>query len=163
MVAFGRKAGIGTASRRVPYGTVGVLVMANFGDADQLRVEGARVRPVAGGRPGAGSCIGVVATDVPLERHQLRRVATRVGLGLARVGGTAHHGSGDLFCAFSTTARHPRRPSGIVNWQVLGDSALDAVFDAVVDATAEAVLDALCTADTTTGVDGHVAPALELR
>ena len=79
-----------------------------------------------------GSCIGVVVTDIPLDARQLERVARRVGLGLGRVGSVAHHGSGDIFCAVSTTNRATATGR---RTRLLADAELDAVFTAVVDAT----------------------------
>ena len=118
MITMGCKAGIGTSSRVLDgLGTVGVLVLANFGGLQQLRVAGVRWgdarRRAAGAGPGdAGSCIGVVTTDIPLDARQLTRVARRVGLGLARLGSVAGHGSGDIFCAFSTTNGGRGSPKG---------------------------------------------------
>ena len=89
--------------------------------------------PPAGRPRPAGSCIVVVATDAPLHAAQLERVARRAGLGLARTGSVAHHGSGEIFLAFSTA-----RGAGTV-----ADGELDPLFAATVDATEEAVLNAL--------------------
>ena len=164
MVCFGRKGGIGTSSRLVAeHGcTLGVLVLANFGSQSELRVDGVPVGralpPVdeARGRP-AGSCIVVVATDAPLDSAQLARVARRAGLGLARTGSTAHHGSGEIFLAFATTGR--RREDRSPQPQV-DDRELDPLFAATVEATEEAVLNALWAAPDTTGRSGRVAYAL---
>ena len=97
--------------------TVGVLVLANFGDGPDLRVDGVPVgqlleRTPAGPRRPAGSCIAVVATDAALDSATLERLARRAGLGLARTGSVAHHGSGEIFLAFSTTARPGGAPHG---------------------------------------------------
>ena len=107
----------------------------------------------------------MVATDAPLSSTQLTRVARRAGLGLARTGSVAHHGSGEIFTAFSTTARVARgAPAGAA----LPDGDLDPLFSATVDATEEAVLNALWAAETTSGRDGRVferlphEPVLEL-
>jgi D-aminopeptidase len=167
MITMELKAGIGTSSRVLPdLGTVGVLVLANFGGLRQLRLAGYPVGVALAAehaRGDAGSCIGVVATDIPLDARQLTRVARRVGLGLARVGSVAGHGSGDIFCAFSTTNRRPRVAEGIGTVQLLGDDSINAVFTATVDATEEAVINALFVADTVTGRDGHVAPGLPVE
>ena len=168
---MGFKAGIGTASRRidlgqVDFGTVGVLLLCNFGSRADLRIGGVHVgpqliEPVAGSSlPPGGSCLGIVCTDIPLDARQLRRVATRVGLGLARCGAVAHHGSGDIFCAVSTTNRLPRRAKGLATVELLGDGSIDAVFGAGIDATEEAVCNALFVADTVVGVNGTVIPGL---
>jgi D-aminopeptidase len=170
MVCFGWKGGIGSSSRVTGGGhTVGVLVLANYGDSADLRIDGvpvgAELRPPSFEREPAGSCIAVVATDAPLGPAQLTRVARRAGLGLARTGSVAHHGSGEIFVAFSTTTRaardEPAQPA-------LPDGELNPLFLATVDATEEAVLNALWAAETTSGRDGRVferlphEPVLEL-
>jgi D-aminopeptidase len=167
MVCFGWKGGIGTASRVAPAvdTTVGVLVLTNFGSARQLRVAGVPAGQLAGDfaerppRP-AGSCIVVVAVGAPLGPHQLERVARRAGLGLARTGSTATHGSGEIFLAFATEGR-PQRTERRARVQVeaVPDTALNQVFEATVDATEEAVLNSLWAAPAVTGRDGHTAPA----
>jgi D-aminopeptidase len=172
MTTMGYKAGIGTASRVIEdLGTVGVLLLCNFGGRRQLRIGGVPIgeelhRDAATAAPTldtGGSCLGVVATDLPLDARQLTRLARRVGLGMARVGSVAHHGSGDIFCAVSTTNRLPRNPRGRVGIELIGDRSLDDAFLAVVDATEEAVCNALFVADTVVGVDGHVAPGLPVN
>jgi D-aminopeptidase len=153
MVAFGLKGGIGSASRRAAGATVGVLVLANFGVRRDLRIDGVPVGrllgevEVARAKP-AGSCIVVVATDAPVGSAQLARIARRAGLGLARTGSTAHHGSGEIFLALSTS-RGAEQPVDV-----------DSLFEATVDATEEAVVNALWAAETTVGRDGRVAQAL---
>jgi D-aminopeptidase len=154
MIAFGYKGGIGTASRRLPSGgAVGVLVLANFGVRPQLRIDGVRVGEILGGgeeESDSGSCIAVVATDVALSGHELGRAAGRAGLGLARTGSVAHHGSGEIFVALSREA--PAQPA---SGEVLND-----VFAAVVEATEEAVLNALWAAPDVEGRSGRVASGL---
>jgi D-aminopeptidase len=154
MIAFGYKGGIGTASRLLPSGgTVGVLVLANFGVRPQLRIDGVRVGEILGGgneESESGSCIAVVATDAPLSGHELGRVARRAGLGLARTGSAAHHGSGEIFVAFSTAT--PAKPTA-------GD-VLNEVFAATVEATEESVLNALWAAPGVQGRAGRVVPGL---
>jgi D-aminopeptidase len=168
MSTMGHKSGIGTSSRVLDgLGTVGVLVLANFGGAANVRIGGVAVgdRLVAGRTTApvlddGGSCIGVVLTDIPLDAKQLERVARRIGLGLARVGSVAHNGSGEIFCAVSTANRRPRTATGITEQSSVRGSAIDDVFLAVVDATEEAVVNALFVADTVTGVGGNVSPGL---
>jgi D-aminopeptidase len=167
MVCLGFKGGIGSASREVPptgY-RIGVLVLANFGDGAHLTVDGVAVgREFAADgwesareRP-AGSCIVVIATDAPFSSRQLERLSRRAGLGLARTGSVAHHGSGELFVAFSTGQRMGRTPeTNIFHATLLRDEVLDPFFAAVVEATEEAVVNCLVAADTVTGRDGHVA------
>jgi D-aminopeptidase len=174
MVTMGHKAGIGTSSRHLPgVGTVGVLLLCNFGALRDLRIGGVMVGeslavdraavPPAPTLDQGGSCIGVVITDIPLDARQLARVARRVGLGLARTGSVAHNGSGDIFCAISTANRLSRNATGLASIELLADGSIDDVFAAVVDATEEAVCNALCVADTVTGVDGHVVPGLPVE
>ena len=157
MVCFGWKGGIGTSSRLVPSlgATVGVLVLANFGAWSELRVDGVPVgralgAPDAVRRPPAGSCIVVLATDAPLGAVQLQRVARRAGLGLARSGSVAHHGSGEIFLAFASG------PAG----GGVADDALDPIFACAVEATEEAVLNALWFARDVRGRDGRLVRAL---
>jgi D-aminopeptidase len=173
MSCLGYKGGIGTASRAVPDGhTVGVLVLTNFGVRDRLTVAGlpaGRLLPEPGPPahpvPGsAGSCIVVVITDGPLDAAACTRLARRAGLGLARTGSIASHGSGEIFLALATGLRAPRgqAPRGT---PVVG-AELNAYFAAVTEATEEAVLNSLLQAVTVTGRDGNTSyglPAEPLR
>ena len=160
MICFDYKGGIGSASRAARGGqaVVGVLVLANFGSRPDLRVDGVPVGTLLGEQPAereerqaGGSCIAVVATDAPLNSHQLSRLARRAGLGLGRTGSVGHHHSGEIFLAFSSSARHPATEYG---------EDLDPLFSAAVDATEEAVLNALWHAESTQGRDGRVIEAL---
>jgi D-aminopeptidase len=161
MVCFDFKGGIGTASRlAIGSGvTVGVLLQTNFGSRERLTIDGVPVGRLLGPSleqsvtPG-GSCIGVVATDAPCTPHQLERLARRVGLGLARCGSVAHHGSGEIFTAFSTV------PPG--DGEPLPDEHLDELFAGVVEAAEEAVVNSLTSATTVTGARGHMVEALPL-
>ena len=170
MSCFGFKGGIGTASRVVtldgaPY-VVGVLVLANFGRAGDLRLpDGGRiappVAPVQMPAPEQGSAIVVAATDVPLDHRQLRRVIRRAGVGLARCGSFWGHGSGDVFLGFTTANRVPHAArTDLLAQRVLAEGRIDLLFQAMADATQEAVLDALAASDTTEGRAGHVRPGL---
>ncbi len=169
MTCLGWKGGIGTASRLVEGHVLGVLVMTNFGALERLCVNGSPVgrRFAERGRSGEreapeGSCIVVIATDAPILPAQCERVARRAGLGLARTGSVATHGSGEIFLAFSTGCRFERDRRGRVIHDVLSDHDLNALFVAAVDATEEAVLDSLFRATTTTGRLGRVAEALPI-
>ena len=152
-------------------GTVGVLLLCNFGGRALLRLGGRPVgetlhaEALAAAPPGdtGGSCLGVVFTDIPLDARQLRRMATRVGLGLARVGSVAHHGSGDIFLAVSTANRVERGTTGLLTQTVLADGSLNEVFTAVVDASEEAVANALFVADTVVGARGNTVPGLPVE
>ena len=167
MLAFGWKGGIGSSSRVVPdvEATVGVLVLANFGSARDLRIDGVSAFPAVGdgldARRPAGSCIAVVATDAPLHPAQLERLARRAGLGLARMGSVAHHGSGEIFVAFSTAgSERDDSPPARLSRPVVPDGHLDSLFSAVVEATEESVLNALWAATDTTGREGRIVRAL---
>ncbi len=174
MSCLGWKGGIGTASRVVPGGTLGALVLANFGSGRNLRIAGVPVGRFLGepedAGPPAGSCIVVLAADAPLTPPQLERVARRAGLGLARTGSVAHHGSGEIFVAFSTANRIPRstpKAAHAIDVMVEGQfwtqgSPFDTLFEAVAEATEEAALNALFQADTVVGRDGHVLHGLPI-
>lgn len=167
MTAFGFKGGIGTASRRFDLDdngySLGVLALANFGNAGDLVLPDGR-RPVPPrARPQAerGSVILVIATDVPLESRQLQRVARRGGAGLARLGAFWGNGSGDIAVAFSTAdpIEHDQ-PADFVALRALNENRIDTLFRAVTEATQEAVLNAMVTAPATIGRDGHHRPSL---
>jgi D-aminopeptidase len=168
MRCFDWKGGIGTASRFAPTAraTVGVLVLANFGAAPDLRVDGVPVgrrlpEPPGARASAAGSCIAVVATDAPLDTHQLTRLARRAGLGLARTGSVAHHGSGEIFIAFATTGRRTRAEAGRrAEAESFADAGIDELFAGAVEATEEAVLNALWAAPEVTGRAGRIARGL---
>ncbi len=179
MQLFDFKGGIGTSSRVLELAgrryAIGVLLLCNHGTRPQLQVLGAPVGRAVGDlmpeHHHEGSCLGVLATDLPLHPAQLRRLARRMGLGLARTGSVANDGSGELFLAFSTATRVPRSVDGFsisVDVAVEGQfwregSPLDLVFEAVAEATEEAVLNALWAAQTTDGRDGRVLHALPVE
>ncbi len=104
MVCYGYPGGIGTASRAVGEHVVGVLLLCNFGDRDYLDVPGLTPEPLPEKKPDTGSCISVCATDAPLSALQLKRLALRPLLGLARTGSYAGEGSGEIGLAFSTAS-----------------------------------------------------------
>lgn len=161
--AFGFKAGIGTASRKVVNGNdglyVGVLVQVNLGRRDNLVVAGvpvgreiADLQPVIHREPEKeGSILVVIATDAPLLPHQLKRVAKRAALGVARTGAISTNSSGDLFIAFSTVA--PALSEGRQQWSTLKNDDLDPLLGATVQATEEAIINALVAAKTMQGAN----------
>ena len=175
MVCHEFKGGIGTASRRLPARpaggpekaggyTVGVLVQCNYGLRRQLRVAGAPVGPeildeLVYSRE-TGSIIIVVATDAPLLPHQLKRLARRAALGLARNGSIAGNGSGDIFIAFSTANGGAGTAAETAELRMLPNERLNPLFEATVQATEEAVINALVAAETMIGVDNHKVIAL---
>ena len=176
MIGYGWKGGIGTASRKLARKeggyTLGVLVQLNCGRAQELMIAGVAVgkhlRPaVAGGDRDLGSIIIIAATDAPLLPHQLKRVARRLSLGLARTGSVSGNGSGDLFLAFSTAKLGFARGSGAVTHAGMLDNwRMDPLFAAAVQATEEAIVNALVAGETMVGIDGHRIPGIghdELR
>jgi D-aminopeptidase len=169
LVSYEFKAGIGTASRRAGIGgqeyTIGVLVSANTGLREQLCIDGVPVgRELDVPRPSwvvQGSIVIIVATDAPLLPRQLRRLAKRGFLGLARTGATGHNGSGDFALAFSIGNRlQLNQPLNTVS--ELDNSVVSPLFDATCEATEEAIWNALCAAHDFTGRNGNWAPALPL-
>jgi D-aminopeptidase len=164
MCCFDFKGGIGTASRLAGEYTVGVVVMTNYGAHEECVVAGIPIgrllEPAAVGRGApAGSCIGLVVTDAPVDGASCARLARRVGLGLARTGSVAHHGSGEIFIAFGTGMRLDREGRHDRTDLVTG-RALDPLFVAVVEATEEAVLNSMFGAETVTGRDGNAAESI---
>jgi len=161
MTAFGFKGGIGTSSRKIKSGpTVGVLVMANTGGRDQLRIDGAPVgREIRGfeeAEKRTKSIILVVATDAPLLSYQLKKIGKRVALGLSRVGAISGTGSGDIILAFSTANRVPRVPTEPVqDIRAVNDFLITPLYQATIEATQEAILNALTSAETVVGKDGN--------
>lgn len=175
MTCYQFKCGIGTASRVIetvdgPF-TVGVLVQANYGWRDVLQIAGVPVgkeipvKTVADIRTPMddemGSIIVVIATDAPLLPHQLKRVATRAGLGIARVGGMASNGSGDIFIAFSTANATELRDGTNLSARLLGNENITPVFSGAVLATEEAIVNALIAAETMTGWQGRTVEAID--
>ena len=167
MSAFGFKGGIGTASRPVSLDGqafhLGTLALANFGRPGDLRLpDGRRVDPQSPPSPERGSVIVVIATDVPLESRQLRRVARRAGAGLAWCGSFWGHGSGDVFLAFTTANRVPHEPAAdlLPPRPILAEDRIDRLFLACAEATRDAVLDALMAAEGMAGRAGHRRRAL---
>ena len=163
MSCLGFKGGIGTSSRVVGDHSVAVLLLTNFGTREELVVAGVPVgrllppAPAAPPRP-AGSCIGVVVTDAPVDGAACARLARRIGLGLGRAGSVAHHGSGEIFLGFGLGLRMDRDQQ--LDGTPLGGRALDPLFAAVVEAAEEAVLNSMFTAPTVVGRDGNTSESL---
>lgn len=168
MSCFGFKGGIGTASRLVELDgvthTLGVLLLANFGRAGDLRLPDGRVvgpkdRGVA--PPERGSVIVVFATDLPVDHRQLRRIIRRAGAGLAWAGSFWGNGSGDLSIGFTTANRidHDAK-ADTQSIRIMNENRIDAAFLAAAEATQEAVMDALAGAETVKGRAGHRRPGL---
>ncbi len=172
MICHGFKCGIGTASRRIEGYTVGVLAQANYGSRRELTIAGVpvgreitdllRTGPAREDDDAReGSIIVVVATDAPLLPHQLERITRRVPMGIARLGGTASNGSGDIFIAFSTANPGAAQSSGRpVDIQMLPNGVLSPLFTATIEATEEAIVNSLVAAETMTGRNGITVYAL---
>ena len=172
MICHQFKGGIGTASRHVEIlgeaYTLGVLVQCNYGSRRLLRIAGVPVgREISDLMPSSGepdddtgSIIVVVGTDAPILPHQLKRVARRISLGLARNGSTSGNGSGDIFIAFSTANREAARSRGVSELTMLPNGRLNPLFTATVEATEEAVVNAMVAAETMTGANGVTVHAL---
>jgi D-aminopeptidase len=163
MRCYGYKGGSGNASRRVeasPW-TVGAFVQANFGRREELMIRGARLGRAAiaesseGGAEGFGSIIAVLATDAPLDAVQLSGLARRATIGVARTGTSGHHGSGDIFIAFSTAPCPRLRGSSAIE-----DGLLSSFFAAAAQAVEEAILNALVGARTMSGFLGRTVEAI---
>ena len=184
MICYEFKGGNGTASRKIDIRlskdapsrsfVVGVFLQANFGHRPELIIAGvpvgqkipgevyksASADPSFGGQE-SGSCIAVVATDAPLLPNQLKRLARRVSLGLARTGTISGNGSGDLFIAFSTANPNVAGPDQITHdVQTIPNDLMDPLFAGVVQATEEAVVNALIDNRSMTGRDDHRVDAL---
>ena len=173
MKLFRFKGGIGTSSRKLTADeggyTVGVLVQGNFGKREQLTIAGVPVgreitdlQPTEG-KPkdnGDGSIIVVVATDAPIISHQLRGIAKRVALGIARNGGIAEHTSGDIFVAFSTANKNADQKTGVAKIDMLPNERITPLFAATVQATEEAIINAMIAAKDMTGINGNTVYAL---
>jgi D-aminopeptidase len=169
--AFGFKGGIGTSSRVAPAAgrryTVGALVQSNFGGV--LTIDGAPVgkelrNHIFAGQNGDGSVMIVIATDAPLDARQLKRIARRGMLGVARTGSPSTHGSGDYVIAFSTAAsRRVRHGAAETSATVaFPEDEMTPLFEATVEATEEAIYNSLFKATTTMGMGGLTVEAIPI-
>ena len=179
-VAFGWKGGIGTSSRKLPRSlggyTVGVLVQTNFGGV--LTIAGAPVgqelgqyylrqeleQESSGKDNGEGSCMMIIATDAPIEARNLKRLAARAWLGMARAGSSASNGSGDYAIAFSTAPQvrvHTSDKQSTQHVELLTNDAMSPLFLAVIEATEEAIYNSILRATSMNG-NGHTVEALPI-
>jgi len=172
MICHEFKCGTGTSSRAVKIDgreyRLGVLVQANYGVRSELRIAGVPVGKVLKNDllwpepKDDGSIIIVIATDAPLLPHQLKRVARRAALGLARNGSYSGNGSGDIFIAFST-ANEAASQQAISSLSALGYDQMDPLFLATVQAVEESIINAMIAAEPMTGYDGHKAAAIDTQ
>ena len=174
MVCHGFKGGIGTSSRifsiQGTQYTLGVLVQANYGDRKNLTIAGVPVgKEITDLMPrdsyeknheGDGSIIVVIATDAPLLAHQMKRLARRVPMGVGKVGGYGHDGSGDIFIAFSTANSNVAFSDGTVNVEMLPNWMISPLFEATVQAVEEAIINTLVAAETMEGINNNKVWAL---
>ncbi len=167
MKCFGLKGGIGSSSRILtyPHGTysLGVLVLSNFGEIDQFRLNGIHVGPgiksklpIANHDGDKGSIMIIIATDLPVTSRQLKRIIKRASVGLGRTGSFIGNGSGDIFIGFSTANKVSHENNDNLQiFRTVHEDDLDQAFLATADATEEAILQSLVTAKTTTGRNGN--------
>ena len=168
MTCHDLKGGIGSSSRLVRIGdetfTIGVLVLTNHGSLRDLTVFGKNIgmdieRQIREDSPDEGSCIMIVATDLPVTSRQLKRIIRRCSVGLARLGSFIGHGSGEVMVGFSTANRIPAE-AGCIHLRCIHESQIDKAFRAVAEATEEAVLSSMLHAGTVTGYSGKVRRSL---
>jgi L-aminopeptidase/D-esterase-like protein len=178
MKCLGFKGGTGTSSRIVDINgsnyTVGVLVQSNFGRKKSLTIAGVPVGrelidtlnnelnlpPQSYRKEGDGSIIVIVATDAPLLPHQLKRIAQRVPLGIALVGGYGTNGSGDIFLAFSTANQEAFSRSEKTTVETFSNDLISPLFEATAQAVEEAIVNAMVAAETMEGINGNKSHAL---
>ena len=164
MSCYQLKGGVGTASRIVeveglPF-TLGVLVLSNFGQLEDLRVDGRLIGPAIGKihppQDDQGSVIVLIATDIPLTERQLKRVAKRASVGITRTGAFIGSGSGEIAIAFSTANRISHHETkALTSLRALNENHINLAFRAAAEATEEAVLNSMITAEAVEGRDGN--------
>ena len=174
-VAFGFKGGIGSSSRKLPENLggfhVGVLVQSNFGGV--LQIDGVPIGKLLGQysfknqlESADGSCMIIVATDAPVDERNLKRMAQRAMMGLAKTGGIASNGSGDYVIAFSTyeknRVKHNEKSLNLEERSLLRNDDMSPLFLATIEATEEAIINSLFAAKTMTGKEGRTVQALPL-
>lgn len=168
MTCHDLKGGIGSASRIIPIGsrqfTLGVLALTNHGSLSDLTIGGDAVGrriedAIREDTPDEGSCILVVATDLPVTSRQLGRILRRCSVGLARLGSFIGHGSGEVMVGFSTANRIPTGED-LMTLQCIPEGQIDKAFRAAAEATEEAILNSMLHADTVTGYSGKVRRSL---
>jgi D-aminopeptidase len=178
MQCLGFKGGTGTSSRifkiKDSIYTVGAIVQSNFGAKRNFTVAGVPVGielkdtlnyithapPTSRRQEGDGSIIVIIATDVPLLPHQLKRIAQRIPLGIGIVGGRGSNGSGDIFLAFSTANENAFNRDETTTIESMPNDLLMPVFEATVQAVEEAIINAMVAAETMEGINGNKSFAL---
>lgn len=165
MSCYQLKGGIGSASRLIEFDskpfTLGVLVLSNHGLLEDLMINGEKIgeaikkEDTLSKQKDNGSIITIVATDVPLDSRQLKRICKRVQNGIARTGSFTSHGSGEIVIAFSTGNFHHKNSSCFQNMKVLHDEHLDSLFQSVMESTEEAILNSMICANPVMGFQGN--------
>ena len=168
MTCHDLKGGIGSSSRLIPIGdqtyTLGILALTNHGSLKDLTIGGQNIgmdieRKIKEDTPDEGSCILILATDLPVTSRQLGRIIRRCSVGLARLGSFIGHGSGEVFIGFSTANRIPAE-GDFMDFKCIHESHINTAFRAVAEATEEAILQSMLHAKTVTGYSGKVRRSL---
>ena len=168
MTCHDLKGGIGSSSRCIKIGadtfTLGVLALTNHGSLKDLTIGGRNIgmdieRQIREDAPDEGSCILIVATDLPATSRQLGRILRRCSVGLARLGSFIGHGSGEVFIGFSTANRIPME-ADLIDIKCIHESHINEAFRAAAEATEEAVLRSMLHANTVTGYNGKARHSL---
>ena len=168
MTCHDLKGGIGSSSRLIEIGqetyTIGVLVLSNHGSLQDLMINGEPVglhidKQIRENAPDEGSCIMIVATDLPVTSRQLGRIIRRCSVGLARLGSYIGHGSGEVMIGFTTANRIPAK-SDLISMKYIHENHMDEAFRAVAEATEEAVLNSMLNANSVTGYSGKIRRSL---
>lgn len=168
MTCHDLKGGIGSSSRIIEIGnqryTLGVLALTNHGSLSDLTIGGKNIgadieRQIREDTPDEGSCILILATDLPVSSRQLGRILRRCSVGLARLGSFIGHGSGEVFIGFSTANRVPEE-ADCFSLNCIHESHINTAFRAAAEATEEAILRSMLHAKTVTGYSGKVRRSL---
>ena len=171
MSLFLFKGGSGSSSRVVKLDTatytLGAFVQGNFGGRKDLMVAGVPVgkeitdlKPIINTKEKDGSIIVVIATNAPLLPSQLKQIAKRASIGVARTGGLGRNSSGDIFLAFSTQNAQQNEKGTLETWRSIPKDHLDAFYQATAEATEEAIINAMVAAETMEGINGNTIYAL---
>lgn len=163
MTCYGFKGGIGSASRIIELDgkeyTIGVLTLTNFGRGEDLIVDGEKIgeEVFCCNEEDKGSCIIIVAMDIPLSYRQIKRICKRASVGMARTGSFIGNGSGEIVIGFSTANKiYHYEQQDIINIKIINEDKINLIFRGVAESVEEAVLNSLVCAETLKGRDGHV-------
>lgn len=150
MICHGYKGGIGSSSRLFTFDNqeyhLGIILNSNFGSSDgkELRICGQKISEISDEpKQEQGSIVCVLATDLPLNERQIKRMLRRIEIGIGRTGSYAGNGSGDLFVGFTTANVRKINQKQLQPIEYIDDSNLDAVFRLIPELTEEAVLNSM--------------------